>query len=175
MNHAVQNYVSANLMLWTMKNCAKIVLILQCCNSALLGRFVFKNHTQVPKLIYFQSLLEVFAQDVTLGGCLSKYRRAFIVYIFRQPPEVWSLVSDNSSISGTGKASIEPQIEQGTNCSTLIFQTFIRYRLMIKVSILSIVRLTDWWPDCLEERNAFNDRLPDEQMVLMAWQASQGC
>ena len=104
MNHSVQNYVSANLMLWTIKNCAKIVLILQCCNSALLGRLVFKNHTQVPKLIYFQSLLEVFAQDVTLGGCLSKYRRAFIVYMFRRPPEVWSLASDNASISGTSKA-----------------------------------------------------------------------
>ena len=37
---------------------------------------------------------------------MSKYRRAFIVYIFRRPPEVWSLVSDNASISGTGKASI---------------------------------------------------------------------
>ena len=106
MNHAVQNYVSANLTLWTMKNCAKIVLILQCCNSALLGRFVLKNHTYVPKLIYFQNLLEFFAQDVTSGGCLSKYRRAFIVYMFRRPPEVWSLVSDNASISGTGKASM---------------------------------------------------------------------
>ena len=48
--------------------------------------------------------MEVFAQDVTLGGCLSKYRRAFIVYMFRRPPEVWSLLSDNASISGTGKA-----------------------------------------------------------------------
>ena len=57
-------------------------------------------------IIYFQSLLEVFAQDVTSGGCLSKYRRAFIVYMFRRPPEVWSLVSDNASISGTGKASM---------------------------------------------------------------------
>ena len=107
MNHAVQNYVSANLMLWTMKKCAKIVLILQCCNSALFGQFLLKNHTYVPKLIYFQSLLGVFAQDVTLGGCLSKYRQAFIVYMSRRPPEVWSLVSDNALISGTGKASIQ--------------------------------------------------------------------
>ena len=42
-------------------------------------------------------------------GGLSKYGRAFIVqafivYMFRRPPEVWSLVSDNASISGTGKA-----------------------------------------------------------------------
>ena len=98
-----------------MKNCAKIVLILQCCNSALLGRFVFKNHTYVPKLIYFQSLLEVFAQDVISGGCLSKYRRAFIVYMFRQPPEVWSLVSDSASISGTGKASMKCQLKATTS------------------------------------------------------------
>ena len=54
--------------------------------------------------------MEVFAPDVTLGGCLSKYRRAFIVYMFRRPPEVWSLVSKNASISGTGKASIQENI-----------------------------------------------------------------
>ena len=30
-----------------------------------------------------------------------------MVYMFRRPPEVWSLVSDNASISGTGKASME--------------------------------------------------------------------
>ena len=108
MNHAVQNYISANLTLWTMKKCTKIALILQRCNSALLGRFVLKKkHTHKFQNLYiFLSLLEVFAQDVTLGGCLSKYRWAFIVFMFRRPPEVWSLVSDNASISGTGKASI---------------------------------------------------------------------
>ena len=37
---------------------------------------------------------------------MSKYQRAFIVHMFRRPPEVWNLVSDNALISGTGKARI---------------------------------------------------------------------
>ena len=62
---------------------------------------------QSSDLINFDSVLKVFAQDVTLGRCLSKYRRAFIVYMFRRPSDVWSLVSNNASISGAGKARID--------------------------------------------------------------------
>ena len=42
--------------------------------------------------------------NVSFGGCLSKYRRTFIVYMFRRPPEVFDWVSDNALISGFGKA-----------------------------------------------------------------------
>ena len=35
-------------------------------------------------------LLKVFVRNVSLGGCLSKYRSAFIVYMFRWPPEVFN-------------------------------------------------------------------------------------
>ena len=57
--------------------------------------------------MYFQILLKDFVRNVHLeDGCLSKYRRAFIVYMFLRPPEMWSLVSDNAFISGTSKVGI---------------------------------------------------------------------
>ena len=58
------------------------------------------------KTYVFPSTIEGFRPKCAFRGCLSKYRRAFIVYMFRRPPEVWSLVSDNALISGTGKVGI---------------------------------------------------------------------
>ena len=53
-----------------------------------------------------QGYLPMNCPQCAFRGCLSKYRWVFIVYMFRQPPEVWSLVSDNALISGTGKVGI---------------------------------------------------------------------
>ena len=59
---------------------------------------------------YFQILLKVFLQNVSFDACLSKYQWAFIVAIFRWPPEVIIWVSDigliDFSSSGFGKAPI---------------------------------------------------------------------
>ena len=59
------------------------------------------------KTYVFSNTIEGFRPKCTFRGCLSKYRRAFIVYMFRWPPEVWSLVSDNALISGTGKVGMD--------------------------------------------------------------------
>ena len=58
------------------------------------------------KTYVFSNTFEGFRPKCTFRGCLSKYRRTFIVYMFRRPPEVWSLMSDNALISGTGKVGI---------------------------------------------------------------------
>ena len=54
----------------------------------------------------FSNTFEGFRPKCTFRGCFSKYRRTFIVYMFRRPPEVWSLMSDNALISGTGKVGM---------------------------------------------------------------------
>ena len=58
------------------------------------------------KTYVFSNTFEGFRPKCTFRGCLSKYQQAFIVYMFRRPPEVWSLISDNALISGTGKVGI---------------------------------------------------------------------
>ena len=58
------------------------------------------------KTYVFSNTFEGFRRKCTFRGCLNKYRRTFIVYMFRRPPEVWSLMSDNALISGTGKVGI---------------------------------------------------------------------
>ena len=58
------------------------------------------------KTYVFSNTFEGFRPKCTFRGCFNKYRRTFIVYMFRQPPEVWSLMSDNTLISGTGKVGI---------------------------------------------------------------------
>ena len=58
------------------------------------------------KTYVFSNTFEGFRPKCTFRGCLSKYRRTFIVYMFRWPPEVWSLMSDNALISGTGKVGM---------------------------------------------------------------------
>ena len=58
------------------------------------------------KTYVFSNTFEGFRPKCTFRGCLSKYRRTFIVYMFRRPPEVWSLMSDNALISGTGKVGM---------------------------------------------------------------------
>ena len=58
------------------------------------------------KTYVFSNTFEGFRPKCTFRGCLSKYRRTFIVYMFRRPPEGWSLMSDNALISGTGKVGI---------------------------------------------------------------------
>ena len=62
------------------------------------------------KTYVFSNTFEGFRPKCTFRGCLSKYRRTFIVYMFRRPPEVWSLMSDNALISGTGKVGIPTSI-----------------------------------------------------------------
>ena len=59
------------------------------------------------KTYVFSNTFEGFRPKCTFRGCLRKYRRTFVVYMFRRPPEVWSLMSDNALISGTGKVGIE--------------------------------------------------------------------
>ena len=58
------------------------------------------------KTYAFSNTFEGFRPKCTFRGCFSKYRRTFIVYMFRRPPEMWSLMSDNALISGTGKVGI---------------------------------------------------------------------
>ena len=58
------------------------------------------------KTYVFSNTFEGFRPKCTFRGCLSKYRRTFIVYMFRRPPEVWSLMSDNALIWGTGKVGM---------------------------------------------------------------------
>ena len=58
------------------------------------------------KIYVLSNTIEGFHPKCAFRGCLSKYRLAFIVYMFRWPPEVWSLVSDNALISGTGKVEM---------------------------------------------------------------------
>ena len=102
----MQNYGFAYPVLWTMKNHADVAPSLEGYNSAWCGSFLFKICTYIPKLTYFQILLKVFIPNVSFGGCLSKYRWAFIVCMFGRPPEVFILASDNGLISGSGKAPI---------------------------------------------------------------------
>ena len=66
-----------------------------------------ENLHMYSKTYVFSNTFEGFRPKCTFRGCLSKYRRTFIVYMFRRPPEVWSLMSDNALISGTGKVGIE--------------------------------------------------------------------
>ena len=70
------------------------------------GSFLLRIYAYIPKFMYFQILLKHSVRNVHLRGSLSKLRRAFIVYMFRRPPEVWSSVSDNALIPGTGKVGI---------------------------------------------------------------------
>ena len=58
------------------------------------------------KTYVFSNIFEGFRPKCTFRGCFNKYRRTFIVYMFRRPPEVWSLMSDNALISGTGKVGM---------------------------------------------------------------------
>ena len=69
------------------------------------------------KTYVFSNTFEGFRPKCTFGGCWSKYRRTFIVYMFRRPPEVWSLMSDNALISGTGKLlALLPAQAPSQNC-----------------------------------------------------------
>ena len=66
------------------------------------------------KTYVFSNTFEGFRPKCTFRGCSSKYRRTFIVYMFRRPPEVWSLMSDNALISGTGKVGMHfPELSIG--------------------------------------------------------------
>ena len=55
----------------------------------------------------FLNTWKVFVRNVSFGGCLSKYRWTFIVYMFRRPPEVFNWVSDNALIAGFRKVPID--------------------------------------------------------------------
>ena len=79
------------------------------------------------KTYVFSNTFEGFRPKCTFRGCLSKYRRTFIVYMFRRPPEVWSLMSDNALISGTGKVGMKM-------CEFRLrfhWSLFVRFRLTI--------------------------------------------
>ena len=65
-----------------------------------------ENLNIYSKTYVFSNTFEGFRPKCTFRGCLSKYRRTFIVYMFWRPPEVWSLMSDNALISGTGKVGM---------------------------------------------------------------------
>ena len=54
-------------------------------------------------------LLKFFVRNVYFGGYLNETWHAFVVYMFRQRPEVLHLVGDNALISGFGKGPIEAQ------------------------------------------------------------------
>ena len=56
------------------------------------------------KTCIFLNTFKVYARNVSFGGYLSKYQRAFTVYMFRRPLEVFNWVSDNALILGFGKA-----------------------------------------------------------------------
>ena len=58
------------------------------------------------KTYIFLNAFKFFVRNISFGGCLSKYRRAFIVHMFRRPPEVFNWVSDNALWSEFGKAPI---------------------------------------------------------------------
>ena len=55
------------------------------------------------KTYIFLNTFKSIVRNVSFGGCLSEYRWAFIVYMFRRTPEVSNWVSDNVLISGFGK------------------------------------------------------------------------
>ena len=70
--------------------------------------FISLENLQIHSKTYvFSNTFDGFRPKYTFRGCLSKYRRTFIVYMFRRPPEVWSLMSDNTLISGTGKVGMQ--------------------------------------------------------------------
>ena len=75
------------------------------------GSFLLKIRTYIPKLMYFHILLKDFVRNVHLEDVWANTDGAFIVYMFRRPPEVWSLVSYNALISGTGKVGITKPLE----------------------------------------------------------------
>ena len=79
--------------------------------SVLHGSFLLKIRTYIPKLMYFHILLKDFVRNVHLEDVWANTDGAFIVYMFRRPPEVWSLVSYNALISGTGKVGITKPLE----------------------------------------------------------------
>ena len=56
--------------------------------------------------MYFHIPLNGFARNVRFGRFRYKYLQAFIVCMFWWLPEVWSVVSHNAMISGTGKTWI---------------------------------------------------------------------
>ena len=80
LNLVVQNYALANLAFCTMKNFAKVGPNLQGSNSALCGWILLKIYTLIPKLWYFQILLNISSE----------------LYSFEDH-------SNNALISGTGK------------------------------------------------------------------------
>ena len=98
------------------------------------------------KTYVFSNTFEGFRPKCTFRGCLSKYRRTFIVYMFRRPPEVWSLMSDNALISGTGKIRKMYQESHRKGCWTTcsIYQTkllwqciplLLMYTMAIQISL----------------------------------------
>ena len=72
------------------------------------------------KTYVFSNTFEGFRPKCTFRGCFSKYWRTFIVYMFRRPPEVWSLMSDNALISGTGKVGMPGGIPSGPTALLLL-------------------------------------------------------
>ena len=50
-------------------------------------------------------------RNVCFAGCLSKYRRAFIVYMFRRPPEVFSWLSDNALVLRVRESAYEATVK----------------------------------------------------------------
>ena len=70
------------------------------------GFISLENLHIYSKTYVLSNTFEGFRPTCTFRGCLSKFRRTFIVYMFRRPPEVWSLMSDNALISGTGKVGM---------------------------------------------------------------------
>ena len=78
------------------------------------------------KTYVFSNTFDGFRPKYTFRGCLSKYRRTFIVYMFRRPPEVWSLMSDNTLISGTGKVGMYMSASP-YSCTGLFFHAYDRH------------------------------------------------
>ena len=56
-------------------------------------------------------LLKVFIRNVYFGGYLNETQHAFIVYMFRQQPEVLHSMDDNALISGFGKGPIGTHVK----------------------------------------------------------------
>ena len=63
------------------------------------------DNLHIDSEIYaFSNPVKCFCPKCMLWDFSGKYPRAFILYMFCWPPEVWSFVSENALISWTGKA-----------------------------------------------------------------------
>ena len=68
------------------------------------------------KAYILSNALKFVVRSVCFAGCLSKYRRALIVYMFRRPPEVFSWLSDNALVFRVRENAYKTTVKMERKC-----------------------------------------------------------